>query len=445
ECLGGGTCTSSFGTPSANPCRTSTCFATTGASTYWVFRDASAQSSDISIDNCSIWVYQADPYQRCTGTGGNNGDPCRQECDNSSTTPGLRCEVNADCGAGTCLRTGDCHLAGGTGSCSGVPCCAGSPHSPAGPGLIEVLDLSRTLNARIVNVSVYDHFLGDYTINTGPRATIRDSNFAREITDCTTPLTGTPTNTTCFTTNTGKCCYGAATQVGNGNVQPTTNVVNAVTTSTDSQLLRVTARGATASFFGGARNRIDESSVWPDGPLTAFDFAGGWGPGTPANGYTVGQDSIVAKSYGLNLVGSGVGIALAGTEAGAVANKFWFNTGASGGTCINASNPNAHIVSNICTNLTGAGKGVSLSSSTATVEGMQINNAGGTTTGISITGGSNLVKTTQIALVGSNQNGITSSGSFNEISGAIITGVNGGKGIAITGGNNLVKENVVTS
>ena len=386
ECLGGGTCKNSFGATTANPCSTSTCFASNGASVYWIFRDQSAQSSDITIENCSIWTYQADPYQRCAG-GTNAGDPCRQECSNAFTTPGLRCETDTDCGsiASACLRVADCHTPGGT--------CGGAPHSASGPGAIDPIDLSRTLNARIINVSVYDHFFGDFSISTGPRANMRDSNFAREITDGTTPLTGTPSNTTCFTTNAGKCNYGAVSTNTTANVQPTTNVLNAVTLSTDSQLLRITARGSSNSFFGGARVRIDESSVWPDGPLGASDPATGWGPGTPANGYTVGQLGIVAKSYGQNLIGSGFGVSLAGTDATAIENKFAFNTGATGARGVIMNAANQHVTGNNIKGIGGAGKGIDIEAAFADVKTNYIEGNASTGSGIFIKNASNVTVT----------------------------------------------------
>jgi hypothetical protein len=56
-----------------------------------------AASTNITIDGCTFWAAQADPYQRCVG-GSSAGDPCRQECSNAHSLPGDRCNADADCG-----------------------------------------------------------------------------------------------------------------------------------------------------------------------------------------------------------------------------------------------------------------------------------------------------------------------------------------------------------
>lgn len=307
ECaIGSGSCAYDFG---------STVFAPTGDSTYTMLKDASAQSSDITIENCSFWTFQADPYQRCTGgSGGNVGLPCRQECDTGSIIPGANCENNADAQctlSGVCLRRADCAGSGGTGTHT----CSGVPISSSGAGKIIPLDLARTFNARIINVSVYDHFSGDWSIKTGEQATIRDTNVAREITDCTTPLPGsTPATSWCWTNASSgalSCCYGGHPN-NNANTQPTTSVTNGVVTGANSQLIRVFGRGSTAAISSGDYSRLDECTAWP--PWTR-------GPGTAGNGYIVTTGGAVAKSQALFIKTDGVGVTL-GDHATAIENKL---------------------------------------------------------------------------------------------------------------------------
>jgi hypothetical protein len=125
------------------------------------------------------------------------------------------------------------------------------------------------LNVRLINVSIFDHFKATTSgIITGPRATMRDVNAAREVTDCTSPNPNTPSGSICFAAQTGNCCYGAAPGIG-VNIQPTTNVVNDISVGVESQILRSWGRGATTSFLGGNQTRIDEATVWPcDRPTT---------------------------------------------------------------------------------------------------------------------------------------------------------------------------------
>ncbi len=109
ECLsatGNGSCSDDFFHGAANPCTATTCFAPAAATTYTMFQDTATNSSDIAIQNCSIWTNQADSFQRCVSSGAHNGSPCRQECSNAYSSPGFRCETDADCGsiAGACLR-----------------------------------------------------------------------------------------------------------------------------------------------------------------------------------------------------------------------------------------------------------------------------------------------------------------------------------------------------
>jgi hypothetical protein len=377
DCLGGGTCSFDFG---------SSTFAPAGASTYTMLKDQSATSSDIIIENCSIWTYQADPYESCTG-GTNAGRACRQECDDASTAPGLRCETSATCGAGSCLRTADCNTAGGT--------CNSAPGSPAGSGSIIPLDLSRTTGAKLVRVSIYDHFKGAFGITTGTNATLYDVNAAREITDCTTPIPSTPSSTSCFTTNAGKCCYGAASVVGNGNTQPTTAVTNDIVTGAYSQLVRCTGRGSTTSFSSGAQTRIDESTVWPPGPVGTFDFAGGWGPGTAANGFSVGDTSQVAKSYALNLASGATCVALTGNDSGAIGNKC---NGTSILKGVVMSGANSHAIG---MNIKGLGAanaiGVAINGANSTVSDSYIEGSSTTGIGVDIAAGGDRVESNQIS------------------------------------------------
>src|SRR5262245_75387 len=307
ECTGGGTCANSFGSRTASPCDPATCFAPSAGATYGMLKDASLESSNIVIENCSFWTSQADPYQRCVG-GTSDGKPCRQECDDASTMPGLRCEMDTDCGVGHCLRTADCHAGGGT--------CTGAPHDASGnpAGKINPIDLSRTFNARLAHVSIYDHFSGDFGIRAGPQATLYDVNAARQLTDCSSPLPDAPSRSACFTTSARGCCYGAAVaNPASVNAQPETAVTNDFDLGTDSHVLRCTGRGSTTSFLGGARTRIEDSTVWPPGVF---------GPGTAANGFSVGPIGLVTKSQALNLASGGTGIALTGGDASAIENRL---------------------------------------------------------------------------------------------------------------------------
>src|SRR5262245_44367059 len=336
DCLGGGTCDDDFGDSGTNPCTSTTCFAPTAGQTYIILADASTQSSDIAIDNCSLFTYQASPYQTCVGN--NVGDPCRQECDDNSTPTtiiGKRCETNADCGAGTCLRTADCH-GGGAGTCGGVQ----PTGSNSGPGSIDPLQFSRTIGVKLQPVSIFDHFVGNIGVSTGQRATLIDNNFAREITDCTSPIPSLPVKSICFTTGAGACCYGARNII-TSNVQPTTAVTNDVNVGTESQMLRNYARGSTNSFLGAAQTRIDESTVWP--PSSA-------GPGTAAAGFSVCQLGIVAKSFAQFLARGSTGIALTGSDATAIENKLAgaYTTG------IQMSGANTHATGNNMKSMTGA-------------------------------------------------------------------------------------------
>jgi parallel beta-helix repeat protein len=271
-------------------------------------------------------------------------------------------------------------------------------------------------------------------------------NAAREITDGSSPLPANPSNSTCFTTNATHCNYGAAGLLGNGNVQPTTAVLNDITVGADSQLMRVTARGSTTSFLGGVRARMDECTVVPSGPVGLFDVAGGWGPGTPAAGFSVADYSIVAKSYALNLIGSGTGISLSGIGAGAIANKLRFSSVASGGTGVNSTGANAHIVSTIIDSVSGAGKGINSTGVTAIITDNQIINTAGTSTGIIVSGNNSLVKTSQIGLAGSAQTGVNLSGNAQQVGATTVVGVaGGGTGIASTATNFQIDATNITN
>src|SRR5215469_709958 len=356
DCPGGGTCVSSFGAGAGAACTGSTCFAPSSGSTYTMLQDASTISSDIVIENCSFWPNQADPFQRCAG-GSNAGLPCRQECALGSVLSGARCDTNGDCLTGTCdLSRTNCTTGGGS--------CTGAPLSPAGLGNINVLDLGRTTGVKLYNVSVYDHLLtanstAGFGVRTGAQATIVNSNFAREITDCTSPFT-TPTDSLCFSTNNGLCCYGGAQNVfaaaNKNNTQPTTQVFQDVATGTDSQLTRVYVRASSSAITVGDRSRIDESTVIP----RVLN-----GPGSPSNGFTIGNYSQVAKSQGLFLNTNATGVAMSGTAAGVIANKFAFATGATGGACVTSSGNEFHIVSQICEGLGTGGTAINVTGGTA--------------------------------------------------------------------------------
>ena len=320
DCTGGGVCSDDFGNAATNPC--TTCFAPTAGQTYMIIGDLDARGTNIIIDNCSFWTYQASPYQVCSG-GTNDGAPCRQECGTGTTPPtsgpGKRCELNTDCPtSNNCLRTADCHAGGGT--CGGVQ----RTGSNSGPGGIDALMFARTSQFKAQRIGVYDHFVGNVGIATGLRATLIDDNFAREISECGSPF-ATPATSVCLTNVNlkGGCCYGA-NNATTSNVQPTTAVTNDVTVGSESQIIRVFGRGSTnaittlpAGSTSSSQSRIDESTAWPPSAK---------GPGTAGGGFQVGSLSIVAKSLAQNLASGSTGIKLGAsgvnTDSTAIENKL---------------------------------------------------------------------------------------------------------------------------
>jgi hypothetical protein len=384
ECTGGGTCQDDFGNAAANPCTATTCFAPTGASTYTLMKDT-AGGNDTFIENCSFFLAQASPYQVCTG-GASAGNPCRQECDNASTTPGLRCETNADCGAGVCLRTADCHA--GVGTCGGLP-----SKVPSGPGNIRAIDFTRTTRTHMRHVAGFDALTSDFSVQTGPFSLIEDVDLAREGTDCTSPIIATPSASTCFGATTGgQCCYGAlfnnTISSGNkGNTQPANAVTQQLIVGHDSQVLHFTkARGTTAFTGSGTDTRFDETVVKPY--LVGADGTTNLGPGgNSTNGWSVGDHGQVTKSYALNLAGSGTCINLTSSDSGAVADKCDSKSGALS-IGINMNGANSHAIGNNLKGFTGAGVGVK-ATSTATYAGIDTNyieSAATTGIGIELTG-----------------------------------------------------------
>jgi hypothetical protein len=321
ECLGGGTCNDSFGNAATNPCSSTTCFAP-AAGTFTLLKDQ-AGGNDIYLENCSFFLGQASPYQACTG-GMNAGDPCRQECSNATTggvAIGQRCETDADCNgvAGACLRVADCHTPGGT--CGGLP-----SKVPSGPGSIRAIDFTRTSRPKLYNVNAFDALTSDFTVSLGPYATVYNSNFAREATDCTTPIPATPSNSVCLNANAGQCCYGAAANdtISSGNhtnTQPTTQVANQLITTTDAQLARVFARGTVAgsAISIGSRSHIEMANAWPF--QTGNSGADHLGPGTPGGGFAIADYAQLLMSYALDLGPSGVCLVMSGAHSGNVGLK----------------------------------------------------------------------------------------------------------------------------
>lgn len=308
----GGACSDDFNHAAVNPCNATTCFAPAGGSTYTLMKDAGVGENDVFIENCSFFLAEASPYQACTSAGTHSGRPCRQECDASSSIPGQRCETNADCTGGTCLRTSDCHV-DGSATCGGVP-----SKVPSGPGLIRALDLARTTRVRLVRVSVFDGLTSDNLVNLGPNALVSATNLAREGTDCTSPIPGTPANSVCFgsTATAGTCCYGAAynptISSGNaGNTQPAQGITGAgLLVGPNSQVLEFTkARGTTAFRGTGTSVRFDETVVLPFATnivvTTAVKGGGNTGNGvlgtvTPFLGITAGVYTLRITQAAVN-------------------------------------------------------------------------------------------------------------------------------------------------
>jgi hypothetical protein len=360
ECLGGGTCDYDFG---------SSIFAPT-AGTFTIFKDAIG-SADIWFENCTIWTYQADSYQRCTGTGGNSGDPCRQECDGDSTFKGARCENGTGCpGGGSCLRVGDCGAAGGTGGCGGAPCCAGAPKSASSSGKakINVFDFANTVGAKFTNVEVKDHFVGAFTIKAAAGASLQDVNTAGEISNCTTPYGNTPAGTGCLVSLQGTCCYGAANKGGAGtNVQPTVAVTNGIVVGWGSTLARVSARGSTTavladtSINGGLEVRVDNATVVP---TTSS------GPGTASAGINVAERGMVSGSFVQYLASGAYGITMSGAAAKAMFNTVAGVNGAGRG--ISSTGDDSVIEGNTITGDAATGAGIVSSGNNADIHGNRV-------------------------------------------------------------------------
>jgi len=359
---GNGTCLDDFGVAptaasSSNPCGTqspASCFAPVAGSTYTLIKDSTG-GNDTFIENCSFILGQASPFQTCSV----GGTPCRQECDNNTVspdTPGMRCETNADCqhggGTGTCLRVADCHTGGGT--CGGV----NALKVPSGPGNIRAIDFTRTTRAQLYNTACFDCLTSDFTVDVGPFATLYNDNYAREATDCTSPIPGTPSSSACFGGVGGTCCYGAA-YAANGissgnkfNTQPTTSVTNQLITGNDAQLARVYARGMVAgsAISVGSRSHIEMANVWPVQTSAASPFDN-LGPGTPGGGYAIADTSQITKSYALNLGASAVCLTMSGAHSGAIGVKC---NGASVLKCAVMNGSDSHFMGGNCRGLNAA-------------------------------------------------------------------------------------------
>jgi hypothetical protein len=305
ECTGtGGSCGYDFG---------SSIYAPTSG-TFTMFKDAAA-GGGIWIENCTIWVAQADPYQRCTGTGGKAGNPCRQVCDGAATIPGARCENGTTCNGGAgpsnCLHLSDCGSGGGTGSCGGAPCCAGAPGNPStsGTAKINLFDFQRTVGVRMTNVDVKDHFSGDFALKTSFGATIEDCNFAQEVSSCTSTASWEPATSFCTGSVQGTCCYGGASLLGTGsNVQPTTAVTDDVVVSSGSVVSNTIARGSTTAvkvdtgLSGGTSVRFDRLTAAPTSSS---------GPGTAGGGFSAtGTANLIETSSATNLASGSSGITI---------------------------------------------------------------------------------------------------------------------------------------
>lgn len=180
-----------------NQCNNGTCvadadagtaFAPTEGSTYTGF-SAATGAKDIAIINCSIWAQGASgspaalggadkQWGYCNGAGTSvAGEACAKVCDataSPSILEGLACTSDTGCGsvAGSCdVIAGDCTTLGG--ACGAVP--YATNFAPVGPGKVNPIDFSNATNARIENVTVYDHRRGDFTFRTGVAGAVVDS------------------------------------------------------------------------------------------------------------------------------------------------------------------------------------------------------------------------------------------------------------------------------
>lgn len=366
ECLGGGTCSYDFG---------AAVFAASGSpSTYEIFRDTAA-GTDIQIYNCSVWVAQADPYQRCTG-GTNDGKPCRQECTGGSL-PGFKCESNAQCiGGGSCLRLADCTTPGGV--------CTGAPHSAVGPGKINVFDFTRTTAILMRWVKVRDHFLGDATLSTSFAPIITDSDLAAEVNDCTVPPGYSPAaDNRCNGPNAGTCCYGAQNW-STTNVQPTTAVTRGVSAAglSGTRLANLRARGSSFAFENSDAGSVDFDTC------TAVPTSSA-GPGTAGGGITVLGASTVSKPTLSYLASGTTGITAAAdckVTDGIIAGAFT--------TGILANGSGVRIAHMTMRNVTS--KGIDIAGPNVTVENNYVEGSGASAIGINVNGGNAQVGNNQV-------------------------------------------------
>jgi hypothetical protein len=82
---------------------------------------------------------------------------------------------------------------------------------------------------------------------------------------------------------------------------------------------------------------------------------------------------------------------MSGDASGAIGNKFFFDSGASGGTCINAAGTNNHIVSNLCENVNGNGIVMTSGAARSIATGNTIALVGGNGNGIDVSGNNQIV------------------------------------------------------
>jgi hypothetical protein len=154
ECLGGGTCAVDTGGSS---------FAPNPDAAYTVLR-AAAEAGRLEIRGCRFEMNGIDAPSRCVG-GPNDGKPCDQRCAPDALLAGISCNADADCGPGSapgaCLRRDDCSGTSPPGECRG------DHQSPAGPGRIHPIDLTRSTGNVVAANLIEGQPRGDFAINAG--------------------------------------------------------------------------------------------------------------------------------------------------------------------------------------------------------------------------------------------------------------------------------------
>jgi hypothetical protein len=252
---------------------------------------------------------------------------------------------------------------------------------PSGLGKILPLDLGNAISVNVARVNVYDSFFGDFTVKAGANATITDSNFAKELTDCTSPLPTNPSLSQCVVAGAGgwqgTCCYGAGFNSNNfsSSPQPTTQVTNGVVTGVNATIRNVAARGATNDFSVSSSSRVNTVTGVPGSAL---------GPGTAGGGIIAGTNSIVSQGVFQNVVAGATCITLQGGNSG---TATYNRCAGAPNVGIAAQGSPVTISGNVITGIQGTNAiGINATQNYATVDQNYVEAQGTTGTGIYLGG-----------------------------------------------------------